>query len=279
MKMLKWLPAIILCVGLTLLAISGAWTIHTLLFIRRAVSASGAVIENVARTTEEEDSDHNKHLETYYYARVRFQTRDGQTVTFLSTTGVNPPHPVGESVPVLYAPSDPTGALVDDATEWIFPAVFFLVGAIFTPWPIIFFRKQRRRNKEKVWLQSNGQRIQTDFTRVEINPNVSVNEARPYRVASQFLDPKTNRIFLFKSDDIWFDPHKYAEGKLIDVIVDPNDLSRYVMETPFLPQTAETRSGDRLFVVRGLDDVYTPTGSFFVASNCLNTYCRIPPFA
>jgi hypothetical protein len=24
---------------------------------------------------------------------------------------------------------------------------------------------------------------------------------------------------------------------------------------------------------------YTPTGSFFVASNCRSTYCRIPPFA
>jgi hypothetical protein len=28
-----------------------------------------------------------------------------------------------------------------------------------------------------------------------------------------------------------------------------------------------------------LDDAYTPTGSFFVASNCRSTYCRIPPFA
>jgi hypothetical protein len=24
---------------------------------------------------------------------------------------------------------------------------------------------------------------------------------------------------------------------------------------------------------------YTPTGSFFVASSCRSTYCRIPPFA
>jgi hypothetical protein len=35
---------------------------------------------------------------------------------------------------------------------------------------------------------------------------------------------------------------------------------------------------DRPFVLRGPMPRYTPTGSFFVASSCRNTYCRIPPF-
>jgi len=191
-------------------------------------------------TSEEEDSDHNKHLVTYYYPKVRFQTADGRRITFLSDTGSDPPHALGESVKVLYDPADPSGASVEDGTFWVFPAVLFFVGAIFTPLPVYFLIKQRRRGRDVAWLHSHGTRIQTDFTRVEINPDVSVNEAHPYRVISQWLDPKTSRIFLFTSDDIWFDPHKYVEGKPIDVVVDPNDFSRYAVVPAFLPQVAET---------------------------------------
>jgi hypothetical protein len=239
MKMLKWFPIIFLCIGVALLTIAVALSIHHLRFVHRATAATGVVLENIARTSEEEDADHNKHLVIYYYPKVQFRSSDGRQVTFVSDFGSNPPHAIGASVKVLYDSADPSSASVEDGTFWIFPAVLFFVGAIFTPWPVYFLIKQRHRGRDVVWLNAHGTRIQTDFTRVEINPDVSVNAAHPYRVVSQWLDPKTNRILLFKSDDIWFDPHKYAEGKPIEVIVDPNDFSRYEVVPTFLPQVAE----------------------------------------
>lgn len=239
MKMLKLLPVIILCIGVSLLTIGVALTIHHLLFVHRATAATGVVLENIARASEEEDADHNKRFVTYYYPKVRFRAADGQQITFVSEWGSDPPRPIGASVKVLYDPADPSGASVEEGTFWVFPAVLFLVGAIFTPWPVYFLIKQRHRGQDVVWLRTHGARIQTDFTRVEISPDVAVNDAHPYRVVSQWLDPNTNRIFLFRSDDIWFDPRKYVEGKTIDVIVDPNDFSRYEVVPTFLPQVAE----------------------------------------
>jgi len=239
MKMLKWLPIFILCFGVALLTIGVALTMHHLLFVHRATAATGVVLENIARTSEEEDADHNKRLVTYYYPKVQFRAANGQQITFVSDSGSDPPNPIGASVKVLYDPADPYGASVEDGTFWVLPAVLFLVGAIFTPWPVYFLIKQRHRGQDVVWLHSHGTHIQTDFTRVEVNPDVAVNDAHPYRVVSQWLDPKSNRIFLFKSDDIWFDPRKYAEGKTIDVIVDPNDFSHYEVVPAFLPQVAE----------------------------------------
>ena len=53
------------------------------------------------------------------------------------------------------------------------------------------------------------------------------------------------------------------------------------MGAPFLAGFA--RSGDfpplPKVLIRVASVAYAPTGSAFVASNCLNTYCNIPPFA
>jgi len=50
------------------------------------------------------------------------------------------------------------------------------------------------------------------------------------------------------------------------------------------PALRELREGRGTHCVAGVSeikdfDAYTPTGSFFVASSCRSTYCRIPPLA
>jgi hypothetical protein len=54
----------------------------------------------------------------------------------------------------------------------------------------------------------------------------------------------------------------------------------YQQKFPQVARLVNTALSAVIFaMVGGLDGVHTPTGSFFVASNCRSTYCRIPPFA
>lgn len=98
-------------------------------FMDRAERASGTVVEVVARS----GTDSNGNPTTYYYPVVEFRTASGQSVRQQAATGSNPPsHRVGETVEMVYDPSDPQGARINDFTSiWLLPAVLLGIGAIF----------------------------------------------------------------------------------------------------------------------------------------------------
>jgi hypothetical protein len=98
---------------------------------------------------------------------------------------------------------------------------------------------QRRTRARDEWLRTGGQHIQANFETVESNTSIRVNGSCPYRIACQLLDPATNHVDVFKSHNIWFHPSEYISGKPMDVIVDPHDHKKYVVETSFLPKLAE----------------------------------------
>jgi hypothetical protein len=54
---------------------------------------------------------------------------------------------------------------------------------------------------------------------------------------SDAYDPASNQVYLFHSGNIWYDPTDYLP-KSLEVLVDPNNLHRYTVETSFLPKLA-----------------------------------------
>jgi hypothetical protein len=74
---------------------------------------------------------------------------------------------------------------------------------------------------------------------VELNDSLRVNGRSPYRIFSQSPDPASNTVRVYQSENIWFDPSEYIRDKTIDVLVDPSDPKRYVMDTSFLPKEAD----------------------------------------
>lgn len=69
-----------------------------------------------------------------------------------------------------------------------------------------------------------------------MNEALEVNGAHPFRVVAHWHDAKSNQLFIFKSANLWFDPGPYLQGRTIPVYADPADLSRYVVDTSFLPK-------------------------------------------
>jgi hypothetical protein len=74
-------------------------------FERRAMRASGVVIDNVANMGGQN--------QVSYYPKIRFRSSDGLDVTFISSSGKNDAEfQAGEGVTVLYDPQRPTTAVI-----------------------------------------------------------------------------------------------------------------------------------------------------------------------
>jgi len=81
--------------------------------------------------------------------------------------------------------------------------------------------------------------METAYKGVELNESLRVNGRSPFQIITQSLDPASDTVRIFESENIWFDPSEYIESETIDVFIDPNDPEKYVMDISFLPKLAE----------------------------------------
>jgi hypothetical protein len=233
MKIVRLVFSIFAVVGLGLL-IGGFFAVQsTRRFLRTAISVPGVVTENVWR----EDRDSNNRTSWAFYPRIRFRTADGQEITFITNTGASPPsYRVNEPVTILYDPQQPYHASIQSFTElWLLPTILCSIGIVFCSFGAVALIWKGVSARKNAWLRQNGSRIQAEFTRVELDTSLTVNGSHPYRIVCQWLDPANNQMHIFNSAHIWFDPTSYIAGKTLEVLVDPNNPHRYLVETSFLP--------------------------------------------
>jgi len=229
MKIAKY---VFLTIGTLLLV--GAYFIYknTADFINNATIANGTVIELLR---VESDNSYT------YKPKVAFETKTGEAIQFISSTSTNPPsYTEGEEVEVLYLEKTPEKARINGtASLWLgaiivggIGAVFFLVGFLF------FFFKKRKENKIQS-LKDNGIKIKTNLQSVYLNTSYIVNGRSPFVIETQWKNPATSEIHIFKSDDIWFDPTDYIENEEITVLIERNNPKKYHVDLSFLPKIAE----------------------------------------
>jgi len=227
--MVRLILGIFAVIGLGLL-IGGVFSIqHTRRFLQTAASAPGVVTENVRRGHR-----------SGYYPRVLFRTATGQKISFVGNVGTRPPsYRVNEPVIVLYDPLEPYRASIRSfGGLWVTSAILCGLGLLFCLPGVVAAAVRGMRARTKAWLEQNGLRVQAEFTRVALNRSVRVNGANPYRIVCQWLDPTRNQIHVFNSGNIWFDPTSYIPGKTLEVLIDPNNPHRYLVNTSFLPKSA-----------------------------------------
>jgi len=231
MKSLKWIRVIFSIIGLGMLVGSFFLYQNTAGFLTSAVEAEGVVIDLVRKRSSDS---------TTYAPTVRFTTANGTMIEFTSSTSSNPPsYSRGEQVAILYLPAQPDEAKIDSFSSlWggtIILAgiggVFFLIGAGMIVYGI------RKQNKKEYLLQ-RGTRINTNFQAVSRNTSYKVNGRHPYVITSQWMNPKTNELHIFESDNIWFDPKDHIKTDTMTVYIDPNDPGEYHMDISFLPKLA-----------------------------------------
>lgn len=207
---------------------------NTRAFLAHAISAPGTVIQ--LRQVVDIDGG-----STRYQPVVKFTARDGAVITFAASFSSDPPaYSVGEAVEVEYAPDNAQEARIRSfASLWLGASILAALGIAFTAIGLGIFAGTRRAARLKAYLLAYGNAIQTELQGVERPSRRKNNGKRPWRIVSQWLDPATNKLRVFNSENLWFDPTSYVKGREITVLLDPQDPRRYYMDVSFLPELAD----------------------------------------
>lgn len=172
---------------------------------------------------------------------VSFMTLDGTLGEYHSSTCSNPPSfDIGERVALYYDPQSPERARIDSfGQNWLgslivggIGSVFLLIGLALVLPPLL----GKRRAAE---LLATGTPVQAEVVDVELNESLNINGRNPYRIVAQWLNPQTNKLHVFRSANLWFDPGPYISDSLVTVMIDPARPKRYSMDTRFLPELAD----------------------------------------
>lgn len=204
---------------------------NTASFLDEAVEARGTVTDLYYSRSSDSSS---------YYPIVEFQVANGQLIEFQSSSGSNPAsYSVGESVPVFYKAGDPQSARINGFFSlWgaalivgILGGVFFLAGILMILVPMI---RQGRGAK----LRETGQLVVARVQAIEQNTGLVMNGQSPFRIVTQWQNPSTASVHVFRSDNIWFDPTDHLPGESVNVYIRPDNPRRYWVDTSFLPKMA-----------------------------------------
>jgi hypothetical protein len=233
MKALSIIKYLFTLIGIGLLV--GAFLLYqkTNSFIASSMKTEGQIIDLISKRSSGDSS-------STYAPEVEYLAYDGKTYRFVSSVSSNPPaYDVGEKVEVLYLEANPNEAQLNgffslhlgEFIMGILGTVFFLIGG-----GILLFGALR--NKKREYLIANGTSIQTKIQNVGMNTSVSVNGRHPYIIVSQWLNPATNELHEFESDNIWFDPSDFIKTDVINVLIEQNNPKKYWVDIRFLPKKA-----------------------------------------
>ncbi len=203
------------------LLILGFVTIGNLTFISQASTANGTVIKFRSGGRG-------------VYPVISFITADGRSVQFTGPVGSNPPEfEIGQTVKVYYNQDNPVGSAKPDSllSLWFYAGLAGIFAVIFGVLGLSFYSAFFIRQRRIKWLQQNGQRITGEVANIRLNTNVRNMRKSPNVITVHWVDPKSGQIITFKSDNIWLDPLPFSPGSPINILVDPNNLKRFYVDT------------------------------------------------
>jgi hypothetical protein len=216
-------------VGLVFLVVAIFTVRSELAFRAVAISAPGTVVDL--------EPTSGSRGGTTYKPVFEFTDRDDHLHRVTGSVASSPPSfKRGEAVRVLYQPENPDQAHLDSFMDtWFLPLIFGTLGTVFTSIAGGCLIYGLRRRTRRTSLIASGTRIQARVDGVEHDRNTSVNGRNPWRIVAQWQHPVDQKVYVFRSDSIWFDPTPYLHQS-VDVLVDIDHPHRYVMDTDFLPK-------------------------------------------
>lgn len=225
---MRWLSILFLVIGLGLLGGSGAiWRNHAT-FAAHARRTQGTVTDLVFHSSSKGGGT--------YSPSVEFEA-DGRVI-HISGSGTSPPaFSRGEQVTVFYPPENPEAGRIDSFSEnWLGILIMSGIGLVFALIGGGMIGAAMRTRKVNAWLATNGLRIQAKLENVLYDTSLKVNGRSPWRLICQWQHPVTQKVYVFKSANIWFDPTSFVKRDTLDVLVDMDNPRRYHVDTSFLPQ-------------------------------------------
>ena len=168
---------------------------------------------------------------------VRFKNKYGLEIEFKSSSSSSPASfDIGEKVIIYYENQNPQNAKIKSFFElWRFATIVGGIGIIFALIGFGFFVNNKLKKDKIAYLKQNGSRIETDFQKVNINSFIKVNGRNPFQILTQWQNPLTQKIHIFTSDNIWYDPSSFIKENKIKVLIDMRNTKNYWVDVTFLP--------------------------------------------
>ena len=202
----------------------------TTTFLSDSDKAEGVVVNLV--------SSRSSNGNTMYSPEVSFTDASNKNITFTSSISSSAPgYTVGEKVAVLYDKNNSQSAKINTFFQlWFGVMIMSILGAVFFLIGLLTVLSIIRKSGLKKDLLVNGIKILVKITSVENNSYRGQNAT--YQIVAQWLNPSDNQMYIFKSDDLNYDPTSYVSGKDITVYIDSSNPKRYYMDISTLPQVA-----------------------------------------
>jgi len=207
-------------------------------FRSQAQVAQGEVVDFV--------SSRGRKGGTMYAPRVRYAIpapeggagAEYEIVARVSSSGRS--FDIGERVAVLYRPDAPADGRLDSFAEsWLLPLIFGFFTLVFGGIAAGFLLAELRKRRLHAWLQHSGMTVQARINEVARNTRWKVNGRSPWVIRAQWQHPVTQKIHVFQSENLWYDPSEYIDGRdQCPVRVDADDPSRYRVDIEWLPKQA-----------------------------------------
>ena len=226
-----FLSALILVVGIPFAIVSVFEFKNTLNLLSNSRKTFGRIID-----IEEEKRRNGGYM---YSPVIKYKSVTGDEYIYDSNTKTGyTSYKIGQEIELIYDKNNPQNARVNSFLDIWFLTIIMGVGG----WAstiggtiLLFFTLKKRRLEE--YLIKNGQRISAEFISIG-RGNISINEETSYVINCQWQNPQNNVLYVFKSDDIWFDPTNYIKDKKIEVLIDPKDPKKYYVDLSFLPKAS-----------------------------------------
>ena len=146
----------------------------------------------------------------------------------------------GKEITIYYDRNAPAN-IVDD-TPHILSYVFGGIGIFYLiiAFVIIYIRKKREHTIQE--LRETGNIINAKYIGTTLNTMYSVNNRHPYNIVCEWADMNDNKVYQFKSKNIWIDPKKYIDEydiKSFSIYVNRNNFKKYYVDIDMLLERIE----------------------------------------
>lgn len=225
-----FLSALILVVGIPFAIISVFEFKNTLNLLSNSHKTLGRIID-----IEEEKRRNGGYM---YSPVIKYKSVTGDEYIYDSNTKTGyTSYKIGQEIELIYDKNNPQNARVNSFLDiWFLTIIMGVGGWASTIGGIVLLLVTLKKKRLEEYLKNHGQKILTDF--VEVGRGiVEINGESGYVINCQWQNPIDNILYVFKSDDIWFDPTNYVKDKKIEVLIDPKDPKKYYVDLSFLPKS------------------------------------------
>jgi hypothetical protein len=211
-------------IGLLFALVGAFFIVAGLIIITNEMSFKSNGIESVARITDIKTyrSGDDVNYRVYVMYTVNNQVYK-QTLNYWDATMT-----VDKEIKIFYNPNNPSEIIANNASY--FALIVPILGGIAFVFGMLMIIHDIKAKNTKLELLKNGEYINAEIEEVIYNTSVTFNRISPFFITCKWKNPDDGNIYLFKSENIWYNPEdtiKQRNITTLPVYINRENLKKY----------------------------------------------------